>query len=272
MGCEKVRSNFWIFRKFKNYFKTGTLVLAILAMLTWLLTIFAAKNPETVEKLYSSTVYPYIAKSIGLIFGIFPISIAEIIIIIIFVLVLTGLLFLLFSPKKILDNKKLIINKIISCTSLVYILFYFLWGFNYYRQEYSVLADMDTDLGTLEELFELSLEIINNLNEIRYNLLEDESGVFYVTENIRELSRQAQKGFEDLWIGTINLSGNYGHVKPILLSGFMSYTGITGIYFPFTFEPNVNMDIPHHNLLATICHEIAHQRGFAKEDEANFIA
>lgn len=52
----------------------------------------------------------------------------------------------------------------------------------------------------------------------------------------------------------------------------MSYTGIAGIYIPFTSEANINTDIPHSSILTTLSHEIAHQRGFAKEDEANFIA
>ena len=45
-----------------------------------------------------------------------------------------------------------------------------------------------------------------------------------------------------------------------------------GIYIPFTTEPTINSDIPYQNLLSTISHEIAHQRGFAKEEEANFLA
>jgi hypothetical protein len=52
----------------------------------------------------------------------------------------------------------------------------------------------------------------------------------------------------------------------------MSYTGITGVYFPFTGEANVNVSVPDSDIPATSCHEMAHQRGFAREDEANYIA
>ena len=52
----------------------------------------------------------------------------------------------------------------------------------------------------------------------------------------------------------------------------MSYEGISGFYFPFTGEPNVNIDIPASIIPCTVCHEMAHQRGFAREDEANFIS
>ena len=52
----------------------------------------------------------------------------------------------------------------------------------------------------------------------------------------------------------------------------MSYTGITGIYMPYTGEANVNYNIPSFMWASTAAHEMAHQRGFAREDEANFIA
>ena len=68
------------------------------------------------------------------------------------------------------------------------------------------------------------------------------------------------------------LKGNYGAPKSILLSTPMCYTGITGFYFPFTNEANVNMAEPIPFLPFTTAHEMAHQRGFAKEDEANYIA
>ncbi|MPN42576.1 hypothetical protein SDC9_190133 [bioreactor metagenome] len=52
----------------------------------------------------------------------------------------------------------------------------------------------------------------------------------------------------------------------------MSYAGIAGIFSPFTIEANVNGDLPEVMLPSTIAHEMAHQRGYAREDEANFIS
>lgn len=44
------------------------------------------------------------------------------------------------------------------------------------------------------------------------------------------------------------------------------------MYFPFFVEANVNVDVPDSSLPDTILHEIAHTRGFAREDEAGFLA
>ena len=51
----------------------------------------------------------------------------------------------------------------------------------------------------------------------------------------------------------------------------MSWCSITGVFFPFTFEANVNTDVPDYSIPSTMCHELSHLRGFMREDEANFI-
>jgi hypothetical protein len=52
----------------------------------------------------------------------------------------------------------------------------------------------------------------------------------------------------------------------------MSKLRMTGVYSPFTIEANYNKDIPDYMIPYTICHELAHIRGFIREDEAGFIA
>ena len=61
-------------------------------------------------------------------------------------------------------------------------------------------------------------------------------------------------------------------VKPVLVSEVMSYMHITGVYSFFTGEANLNVNFPAYTLPHTAAHEMAHQRGIAREDEANFMA
>ena len=51
----------------------------------------------------------------------------------------------------------------------------------------------------------------------------------------------------------------------------MSFTGILGYYNPFTAEAQYNPGLPSSYLPLTLAHESAHQLGFAREQEANFI-
>jgi hypothetical protein len=87
-----------------------------------------------------------------------------------------------------------------------------------------------------------------------------------------ELAKQAGKAFEALSTDYPVLEGRYAAPKPILLSKLMSQTEITGIFFPFTMEANVNVDVPDYSIPATMLHELAHLRGFMREDEANYLA
>ena len=68
------------------------------------------------------------------------------------------------------------------------------------------------------------------------------------------------------------LKGNYSSPKPVRQSKVMSYLGITGMFFPYTFEANVNVHIPPYQIPAVMLHELVHLRGFMREDEANFIS
>jgi hypothetical protein len=52
----------------------------------------------------------------------------------------------------------------------------------------------------------------------------------------------------------------------------MSYAHIAGIYSFFTGESNINVSLPDYTIPYTAAHELAHQRGVAREDEANMIA
>ncbi len=66
---------------------------------------------------------------------------------------------------------------------------------------------------------------------------------------------------------------NYrSRVKPVALSKALTYTHIAGVYTFFTGESNLNMNFPDYTLPFTAAHELAHQRGVAREDEANFAA
>ncbi|MBQ9086734.1 MAG: DUF3810 domain-containing protein [Clostridia bacterium] len=61
-------------------------------------------------------------------------------------------------------------------------------------------------------------------------------------------------------------------LKPVMLSEAMSYTHITGVYSFFTGEANINVAFPDYTVPYTAAHELSHQRGIAREDEANFMA
>ncbi|MBQ5354550.1 MAG: DUF3810 family protein, partial [Clostridia bacterium] len=61
-------------------------------------------------------------------------------------------------------------------------------------------------------------------------------------------------------------------VKELVSSPLMTYTHISGMYTFFTGEANLNTNYPYFVNVYTTAHEMAHQRGIARENEANFMA
>ena len=239
---------------------TCTLILLSLALITRIILFFAAKNPSQVESLYSASIYPYIAGLVGSISGIIPFSIAETFLILTPLLIIIGLIAIIKKPSLFLNNINSILHYIVRFLAVIYILFYFLWGFNYYRPDYSVIANMDEASVTYTDLKKLTIFMIEKTNEKRDALPEDENGLFFINESFKSLGAISNKGFDDYKVGTFSLDRNFSRIKPVSLSKFMSYTGVMGIYIPFTSEPTINVDIPPQNLLSTISHEIALQR------------
>ena len=61
-------------------------------------------------------------------------------------------------------------------------------------------------------------------------------------------------------------------LKPSLFSYLGNYLGFQGYYNPFSGEGQVNTTIPQFLEPYVSAHEVAHQLGYAKENEANFVA
>ncbi len=86
-----------------------------------------------------------------------------------------------------------------------------------------------------------------------------------MADKARELMRQLGETYPQL-------DGYYPEPKAMFFSDFMCQQHMQGYYFPFSMEANYN-DVMHIlNIPSTMCHELAHLRGYIYEDEANFIA
>lgn len=89
--------------------------------------------------------------------------------------------------------------------------------------------------------------------------------VLNMADKARQLMRALGKTYDQL-------DGYYPRPKALLTSDFMCQQYMCGYYFPFSMEANYNDVMYILNIPATMCHELAHLRGFIYEDEANFIA
>ena len=121
----------------------------------------------------------------------------------------------------------------------------------------------------LEELRKLRNHIVENANDLATKLTRDEHGyLIYKGDMVSKAQDEMQRLGEKYG----RLKGFYPRPKPFQLSNFFSQQYISGYYFPFSLEANYNNSMYIINKPSTMCHELAHVKGFMYEDEANFIA
>ena len=166
------------------------------------------------------------------------------------------------------------VTRLAAVAGAAYLAFLAVWGLNYHRPPLAVLAGLGepTAAVRLDELESLCAELVAAANEERARVEEDASGVGRLAGGVSGALRRAAAATEAAASAYAGARGPLAPPKPVLLSTGLSYLGITGIYFPFTAEANVNVVVPDSQLPFTACHELAHQGGIAPEDEANFVA
>ncbi|MCI9144294.1 MAG: DUF3810 domain-containing protein [Lachnospiraceae bacterium] len=130
---------------------------------------------------------------------------------------------------------------------------------------------------TLVELIGIYNMVAEQCNYFARVMERDESGmVLYggsvgVDGEILDMADTARMLMRRLGEIYPQLDGFYPRPKALLSSDFMCQQHMQGYYFPFSMEANYN-DVMHIlNIPSTMCHELAHLRGYIYEDEANFI-
>ena len=268
------------------YIKRFRIISISLFIVGIFINFITSKMPTLVEKYYSNGINIYIVKTLSKISSVLPFSLFEILI---YIFILSILIFLIYSiiyiirnPRKILVYLKNSTLNIISIAGIIYFLFVILWGINYNRvdledslityynsAEDKNIKNVDYDNDDLIKLYKF---LIEKCNETRVKVLEDENNVMKCNLDYKDVLKRATNAYSNVSILNLNKKGIYATTKPILNSNLLCYTGITGIYSPFTGEANINVSSPDIYIPFTTLHEMAHQRGYASEDEANFLA
>lgn len=223
--------------------------------------------PEFVEQFYSNGFYVFISKISRVTLGEIPFSVGDIIYGIL-------ILYLLKSIWKVRKTWKLKWRKnvlqILSILSVAYFLFHFFWAMNYYRQ--SLFEKMKIErYYTNADLLVFTKKLIAKTNEIQTQITKNDSlkVVFpYSQEQVFEMNLNGYKTLSDQYPF---FEYKNPSIKKSLFSLPLTYMGFGGYLNPFTNEAQINYLIPMYNFPTTSCHEMAHQMGFAKESECNFI-
>jgi hypothetical protein len=230
-------------------------------------------KPEWIESTYSNGVNLYFRQLQGLLFNPFPFSVAEVMVVLGVIALALWVLFLLVSLVRHPRKSYKVFFKRLGATVLLlatlYSCFILFWGLNYQRPS---ILDTENVLQSTAQLEKLSRLLVNEANTLRKELTTESLRQGFTPSVFATYQQDMANLYDQIALAYPSLRGHYSRPKPIALSIPFSYTGIVGIYFPFTGEANINTNEVPFMLPSTMAHEMAHQRGYAKEEDANFIA
>jgi len=216
--------------------------LAIALIPQILIVNFLKNNPSFINDYYVRLIYNNLIEINLFLFSKIEIPIGEIIYIVIVLLY-----FYLFI--KVISLKLSDFINLLAFSSLLYFLFYFLWGLNYFKQS-----------------------MVNKFNiksEYEFNVLDET-----INKVIFEINKESSFLADDINKSDILniIKTTNSNIKKSIIPDIFLYQKVSGHYVPFTSEAIFIDKIPMVDIPFVILHEQAHQIGYADEGEASFIA
>jgi len=242
----------------------------LLLIITTILIKFASTQPLWIEENFSTNIYPVLSKIQRAIFGWLPFSVGDLFygFLVIVIIYKTYQLIKTIYWKKF--NRQYLLTglkQIIFFFLFVYVFFYGLWGLNYNRQGIAYKLGLDVKSYTTQDIDTITTLIQNRLNYYAETVSEKKRDTFNRKKILFEKATEA-------YLFAANsypfLSYTPQSLKPSLFSYLGNYLGFQGYYNPFSGEGQVNTTIPKVLEPFVTTHEIGHQLGYAKENEANF--
>ena len=151
----------------------------------------------------------------------------------------------------------------------VWAAFCLLWGLNFWTDGFQEKSGLYAQPVALEDLRAVTEYFAAQAAGTAGGVERDGSGLFAVPRE--EILANSVHAYDKITGDFPFLAFDDPGVKPMAFSKFMSAMDFTGFYCAYTGESNVNVDSPACMLPSTIAHELAHQRGFASEQECNFL-
>jgi len=249
--------------------KRSTAFYVALALIPQMLLVrVLSQYPSFIEGYYSNGLYPIISKGFRYVFGWLPFSFGDLMYTALIIIVIRELV-LLFK-RRFRQLRKALIH-LFATVSVVYFAFHMLWGMNYYRQPINASLGIEREYSQ-EDLIQLTERLIEKSNTLHQSLQKIDTLKVTFTAAKTAIFKSTLSGYETLRQQFPQLDYPPKSIKTSLLSYPLSVMGYSGYLNPISLEAQINGLIPKYHWPVVSCHEQAHQLGYAKENEANFMA
>ncbi|WP_166964756.1 DUF3810 domain-containing protein [Yeosuana marina] len=242
-------------------------IIALLIIPQYFLVKWLSHYPNFIETYYSNGLYPYISKMFRFMLGWIPFSFGDLV----YGFAIIYIIRWVFKNFKRLrtDTKNWFID-VFSAASILYFAFHLFWGLNYYRLPLHKSLGLNSEYTT-EQLVEVTKKLISKSNEIQFDIIKNDTLPIDIPYNKSDILNMVPLGYNSLKKEYPHLEYYPKSIKKSLFSLPLTYMGFSGYLNPLTNESQVDGLIPSYLFPTTASHEVAHQLGYAAENEANFI-
>ena len=253
--------------------KIPTVCLFLIAgSLLSLLLVIIAKYNEPFATSFNRHIGAVLRALLAHMTNIFPFSLAEFFIFLLPVIVI-GVIYLAVRHSANTWRSILVYFIILlSALSLLFSIFVFGFGTGYYAKPIEEQLGLEAKPVSAEELKETAIWLAEEINQYRARITYLSSGASTMPYSLSEMSEKLMIAYQSIAQKYPFIQDLRSNIKPVMSSVVLSHLHITGVYSFFTGEANLNVDFPDYTLPFTAAHEFAHQRGVARENEANFVA
>lgn len=225
-------------------------------------------HSDLIENYYSKGIYPFISSLFRHVFGWIPFSAGDLFYLLISVFIIHSVFNFFRKKPKDYSSSFLSIGAFLS---VIYFLFYFLWGLNYFRQPVEISMQLTKNKYDQKALISLTDKLLSNLKKTHQTLVSNDTLKVKILRSDKELMEQTQNGYTLLEKTFPQFDYKPVSLKKSLFSLPLTYMGFSGYLNPFSGEAQVDHLVPKVSLPIISSHEVAHQLGIASESEANFI-
>jgi len=251
----------WRWRRWLLAMASGPLAFGMLQL--------GAARPDWTEAWYSRGAYPWIQAVLASISGCSPCSLGELLLFLLAGLVLVRGIRLvrrgMAQPRRVGWLLAQGFARLLASLSVLVAVFFLLWGWNHARQPLAVHLGVSVGAVDRAALTRVAARLADDCNRLRPAGLDP---LPWPAEWSQWVAQAYDLAAQEL----PTLAGPPPPLRRAWLSPVLTWSSVTGVYSPFTGEPHVNAAPPGVLMLAVACHEVAHLRGYAREDEANFLA
>lgn len=142
----------------------------------------------------------------------------------------------------------------------------------YFRKPLEDNLGLEKRKVSAEELYDTAVILTDELEKIKDEVVFGIGGASVMPYDYNTLVKRVNDAYAK-YAASADYIGHFdSKAKPLASSNFFTYTHISGVYTFMTGEVNINVNYPDFIRPFTVAHEFSHQRGIAREDEANFVA